>query len=246
MIPHKTARGDTGDVPDGDTSRTGGTGEAVALSTAEAAQIAGVSARTIRRWIEKGTLPAVAGAGGALYVFPQDLETARIASGSRPSPVARDRRDSGDMSATGTVRDVPDTASDGGHVPDRFPGAVSPAARSQLEAIRDEWLAPLVAQIREQAEEIGRLQAERSAAVRERDDLAARLADDRKLADQLVNVLQAERDALAAEVERLKTAQDAPVAAREPQHGAQPVETAPDPSPSWWSAWWRRLIGGGM
>ncbi len=61
MIPHMTARGDTEDVPDGDTSRTGGTGEAVALSTAEAAQIAGVSARTIRRWIEKGTLPAVAG-----------------------------------------------------------------------------------------------------------------------------------------------------------------------------------------
>jgi uncharacterized coiled-coil protein SlyX len=36
------------------------------------------------------------------------------------------------------------------------------AARQQLEAIREEWLAPLVAQISEQAETIGRL-TERSA-----------------------------------------------------------------------------------
>ncbi len=57
--------------------------------------------------------------------------------------------------------------------------------------------------------------------------------------------------ALQAE-ERLKqltagndTPTEAPHAAREPQHGAQPVETAPDTSPSWWVSWWRRLIGGG-
>jgi len=41
--------------------------------------------------------------------------------------------------------------------------AVTTAARSQLEAIRDEWLAPLVAQITEQAETIGWLTAERDA-----------------------------------------------------------------------------------
>ncbi|MDP9470953.1 MAG: helix-turn-helix domain-containing protein [Chloroflexota bacterium] len=234
-----TDRGDTGDVPDGDASRTGGTSEAVALSTAEAAQIAGVSARTIRRWIEKGALPAVAGAGGALYVFPQDLEAARIASGSRPSPVVRDRRDSGDVSAAGTVRDIRNTDGDKGHVPDVSAGAVSPAARSQLEAIRDEWLAPLVDQIREQAEEIGRLQAERSAAVRERDDVAARLADDRKLADHLVNVLQAERDAALAEVERLRASQDAPHASPAPQHEARLPDPSADASVPWWKFWER-------
>ncbi len=244
MIPAMTDRGDTGDIPNGDASRTGGTSEAVALSTAEAAQIAGVSARTIRRWIEKGTLPAVAGAGGALYVFPQDLEAARIASGSRPSPVVRDRRDSADMSAAGTVRDIRDTDRDKGHVPDVSAGAVSPTARSQLEAIRDEWLAPLVDQIREQAEEIGRLQAERSAAVRERDDVAARLADDRKLADQLVNVLQSERDAALAEVERLRAGQEAPVTAPAPQHEAPSAEASHDSSSSWWTSWWHRLTGG--
>ncbi len=209
--------GDTGDVPDADTSRTGGTGEAVALSTAEAARVAGVSARTIRRWIEKGTLPAVTGAGGVLYVFPQDLEAARIASGSRPSPVVRDREDSGDMSPSGTVRDDWDTLADAGHVRDMLP-VVSPAARSQLEAIRDEWLAPLVAQIREQAEQVGVLRTERDRALQE-------------------------RDALAAEVERLKAAQGAPVAAPAPQHEAQPTKTATVTSSSRWASWRRWLLG---
>ncbi len=45
---------------------------------------------------------------------------------------------------------------------------MNPTARAQLEAVRDEWLAPLVAQITEQAERIGRLEAER-------DELRARL-----------------------------------------------------------------------
>jgi hypothetical protein len=39
---------------------------------------------------------------------------------------------------------------------------VNPNARAQLEAIRDEWLAPLVAQITTQAERIGHLEAERT------------------------------------------------------------------------------------
>jgi len=38
--------------------------------------------------------------------------------------------------------------------------AVTVSARDQLEAIRDEWLAPLVAQITEQAEMIGGLRTE--------------------------------------------------------------------------------------
>jgi hypothetical protein len=43
------------------------------------------------------------------------------------------------------------------------PVIVNPTARAQLEAIRDEWLAPLVAQITTQAERIGHLEAERDA-----------------------------------------------------------------------------------
>ena len=48
---------------------------------------------------------------------------------------------------------------------------VNPNARAQLEAIRDEWLAPLVEQITTQAERIGQLEAER-AALRQRVEAA--------------------------------------------------------------------------
>jgi len=46
----------------------------------------------------------------------------------------------------------------------------------QLRELRDEWLAPLMALVARQAEEIGRLTAERDAACTERDSLGAELA----------------------------------------------------------------------
>ena len=117
-------------------------------------------------------------------------------------------------------------------------GAVSPAAVSQLETVRDRWLQPLIEQLREQAEQIGRLTAERDAAEQravaaeaergrlrwerdrlaaqasevelawrqlaeaaaERDRLAAERTRDAEQADRLVDLLQQERDALAAEL----------------------------------------------
>ncbi len=39
------------------------------------------------------------------------------------------------------------------------------------------------------------------------------------------------------------TATDAPHAAREPQHGAQPTNTTPDTHVSPQASWWRRLLG---
>ncbi|CAN5613908.1 hypothetical protein BH23CHL2_BH23CHL2_17940 [soil metagenome] len=54
--------------------------------------------------------------------------------------------------------------------------------RRQLEAIRDEWLGPLLMQLRHQSEEVGRLQVqcqqfqeERDAVIAERDDLREQL-----------------------------------------------------------------------
>ena len=55
---------------------------------------------------------------------------------------------------------------------------VSPSARAQLEAIREEWLQPLVATISQQAERIGRLEAERdgvSAQLAAKDETIAEL-----------------------------------------------------------------------
>ncbi len=197
----------------------------------EAAELLGVTVELLRKRAQRKTVPAYK-VDGRWYVVLDGLQD--VQDTTSPGPV-RDR--------TGSPgQDVLDN-------PPPPPSTVSPAARSQLEAIRDEWLRPLVDRIGELEREAGQLQErvagverERDAVTRERDDVAARLADDRKLADQLVNVLQAERDAALAEVERLRAGQGHPHVAREPQREAEPAGATPDPSRSWWRrvlAWLR-------
>jgi excisionase family DNA binding protein len=112
----------------------------VTVATDEAARIAGVSARTIRRWIQRGILPAIPTQDGYL-IAAADLAGVQTGAGQR----SRSRG----HAATGTDADTDTLVT------------VNPNARAQLEAIRDEWLAPLVAQITTQAERIGHLEAER-------------------------------------------------------------------------------------
>ncbi len=207
-----------------------------------AGNVAGISPRTLRYWIRGGKLPAIAGQRGKLVRLGDVLALADLTGKSAVLP-ATGRQMSGSAgdpatSAVGNAGNVADSPRREGDVDGEVPplNAVSPAARSQLEAIRDEWLAPLVAQIREQAEQIGRLQAEREA-------MAARLADDRNLADQLVNVLQSERDAAVAEVERLRVGQEAPSDSPPPHHATEPTNATAEALP-WWTSWWRRLVGG--
>ena len=68
--------------------------------------------------------------------------------------------------------------------------AIATATR-QLEAIRDEWLAPLVAQISEQAETLGRVTAERDQAQHERDELRRRAH--RANTQQEISILEREQ-----------------------------------------------------
>jgi excisionase family DNA binding protein len=180
-------RQDAWDVPVGDSDwdRPGRPDEPLpdlAITTAEAAKIAGVSPRTIRRWIEKGALPAVTGAGGVLYVFPHELEAARIASGSRPSPVARDRRDDRGVPDRDSVRtkwDDRDVAGASALSPD----PTGDTAGAILVAWRDTVLAPVVEElaatrreIGETRQALGRAEAERAQASRERDAAVAEVA----------------------------------------------------------------------
>ncbi|MBA2452510.1 MAG: hypothetical protein H0V47_05030 [Chloroflexia bacterium] len=87
-------------------------------------------------------------------VSPADIPAAQRAAGhGRPAGTRPDKREAGrgrdGQPYAATVTDA-DT--------DAATSALSnQAARQQLEAIREEWLAPLVAQISEQAETIGRL-----------------------------------------------------------------------------------------
>ncbi len=193
----------------------------------EAAELLGVTVELLRKRAQRKTVPAYK-VDGRWYVVLDGLRDVQDTTSSWP---VRDR--------TGSPgQDVQDS-------PPPRPSTVSPAARSQLEAIRDEWLRPLVDRIGELEREAGRLQAER-------DGLAERLADDRKLADQLVNVLQAERDALQAEVKRLRasaervepaTSDDGPL--REPGAPIGPpawrtTQTTQVQRVPWWRQWWER------
>jgi len=114
--------------------------DAATVTTDEAARRAGVSPRTIRRWIQRGVLPAIVTPDGYL-IAAGDLGSAAAGAGQRSRP-----RGHGDAA---TDTDMATSV------------IVNPTARAQLEAIRDEWLAPLVAQITTQAERIGHLEAER-------------------------------------------------------------------------------------
>ncbi|MDP9356105.1 MAG: helix-turn-helix domain-containing protein [Chloroflexota bacterium] len=193
-----------------------------ALSARAAAGELGVNERTVRRWIDQGQLAAVK-IRGSYRITGEEIERARVAvlgedlNDVIEVPTARTEADpSGNADMPGHVWPAADTAAAAGAAPDT--PAISPAARSQLEAIRDEWLRPIMERTEELARENGRLQ------------------------ERVVGV-ERERDAALAEVERLKATLDAAVAAPEPHHGAQPIETAPDTSPSWWTSWWRRWLG---
>lgn len=89
---------------------------------------------------------------------------------------------------------------------------MSDAARAQLEAVRDEWLQPLIDQLRDTERALGRNEAERD------------------LARQEVNAARLERDALQAELDRLREAESANDSqdALEPPRRADPVEMIAD------------------
>ncbi len=220
------------------------------LPVEAAGNVAGISPRTLRYWVRGGKLPAIEGQRGKLVRLGDVLTLADL-TGKMATLPATSRQAGGNAgnpatSAVGNTGKVANPA-DSETEPDEQappPGAVSPAARSQLEAIRDEWLRPLVDRIGELEREAGRLQAERDA-------LAAQVADDRRMADQLVNVLQAERDALQAEVERLRVRSE-PVEPAASQGPLLREPSAPIGPPAWRTAatagarrvpWWRRLFG---
>ena len=183
------------------------------MSARAAAYELGVDERTVRRWIDQGQL-AAAKVRGSYRIAPDEIERARIVllgEGLGGTII-----DIGAAASAGTPG-IPDMS---GH--DRTaaaaadpPGAVavSPAARGQLEAIRDEWLRPLVDDLRAAERTIGRLEAERDAAIRERDDLAA----------------------------QLRAARDAPTASPGPPGATERPGPGTDAPDSWWRrVWWLR------
>ena len=181
-MQHDATRRDATDATRQDTTdaTTG-----VVVNVATAADLLGISAGAVRKRLERGQLAGHKEAGQWRVV---------LAGIDATDTTRRDATDA-------TRRDGQDRT--GHDATEATPTAVSPAARSQLEAIRDEWLAPLVARIEELAGENGALRERAALLEAERDRLAAAVDRDRGLADQLVDLLQEERDALRWERDRL-------------------------------------------
>ncbi len=157
----------------------------------------GLQAATVRKRIQRGQLAGYKGADHRWYVLE---DVPRDATGHATGQDTR-------QDATAAV-------------------AVNANARAQLEAIRDEWLQPLVATISQQAERIGRLEAERDA--------------------QDATIVELRRRAALAEAELLRhrgnRAQAAPAAP-----GATAAPTPDDPSAESSQGFWtrvRRVFGG--
>ena len=132
-----------------------------------AGRVTGDPARTLRRWAETGKVLVVAGQRKRVVRLD---DVRRLAAMTGHQPDATDLTGASAGQATGHMAE--------GVADDNMPpssGAVSPAARSQLEAIRDEWLQPLIDQLREAERTIGRLEAERDQAAQERDALRSEL-----------------------------------------------------------------------
>ena len=180
------------------------------LPVESAGSVAGISPRTLRYWIKGGKLPATEGQRGKLVRLGDVLALAEF-TGKRP---ATERQAAGNPA---TATEPARSAGNGDGIAGSGPAgeasalAVNEAARAQLEAIRDEWLRPLVERSEALARELGRAEAERDAAIRERDDLALQL--------------RAARDAAAA----------SPAA----PGAAEPAGRGSGTSAPWW-AFWRR------
>ena len=165
-----------------------------AIPIAEAAARLGVGVELLRKRAQRNTMPAYKLDGKWYVVLDVDQDGAQDIP---PGPE--------EVVPSGTVQDG---TSGPGRDADRGSASwgVSPAARSQLGAVRDEWLAPLIERIGALEREAGRLEAGRAAVAEERDRLRAERDSDRRLADQLVDLLQAERDEARARVAELEGA----------------------------------------
>jgi excisionase family DNA binding protein len=188
----------------------GATDGEIRCSVPRAARLLGISERAVRKRIAAGTLRAEPFGRSYRIWLPEDAPPPGPEPG--PEPIEATFRPTGASVA------------------------VSPAAYAQLEAIRDRWLAPLVETIAEQAQQIGRLDAERDVAeqmVHEQRRRAERAEREREQLRRQAEALEAERDRLLAEA--VHSASPAAPAGTSGAIGAG--EGWEDPEPLWRRLW---------
>lgn len=159
----------------------------------EAAIRLGISEAAVRQRIRRHTLVAERSDGIVYVVLADDTPSYTAASTPDNTPFE---------TVIHTPSDTPDST------------AIMLAARSQFEAIRDEWLAPLVDRIGELEREAGRLTAE----VEHERQRVATVEAARVISQQRAKELEQERDALRSRVSELE---------QRKAELPQPVQTAP-------------------
>ena len=118
-----------------------------------AGRVTGVPARTLRRWAEAGKVPVIAGQRKRL-VRLEDVRRMAIMTGHQP-----DNAEMAGASAGGHAGHVAADVVDDNTAPPAAALATTP--RAYLDEVRDQWLQPLIDQLREAERTIGRLEAER-------------------------------------------------------------------------------------
>src|SRR5215212_2837008 len=118
------------------------------VAIGHAARVIGVPGKTLRRWVAAGTLPVVAGERKRV-VRLEDVRRLAAMTGNVP-----DTADGTGAAAGQAIGHMAEGLGDDTMPPS--PGAGSPAG-SQLKANRDDWLQPLIDQLREAERTIGRL-----------------------------------------------------------------------------------------
>jgi hypothetical protein len=160
------------------------------LSVEAAGRAVGISPRTLRDWIVHGKLPATGGQRGKL-VRLSDVMALVDAETARPAPLHAELAGSG----FGALEPVG---------ADHCPPSSSPID-GLFDELRDGVIWPLAERVEVLARENGRLAAERDAAVRARDELAARFGSDNRFVDDLVALLEAELDVARQRIAALET-----------------------------------------
>ena len=200
--------------------------QASTLSAVEAARVAGVHGRTIRRAITEGQLDATM-EGGAYRVSPAALAAWRATRTPKPTP------DTGMDTTLDTRVDVQARVQDIVHQLAPGMSDVIAAKDALVERLADE-----VAYLRVQLDQRGRELEQRG---QELDQRSRELAAERERADVIQQLALQRIESLTATVADQR--EDAPERAPEPP-GSTEGAAEGDPS-SWWGRTWRRVIGGG-